>query len=340
MRTVLILNPASGVSPLASEHKSPQESEEIIVNALRVHGIEPEVWYTTEEDPGNGLAKKAADEGVDTVIAAGGDGTQHAVAAGLIHRKSALGIIPLGTMNNIAHSLEIPEDIEQACAVIGEGTTRKIDIGTINDHIFMEVAGVGLEAAIFPAAEEIKSSKWSSTLHGILLGLTTLFRFQPTGFKLSFDEHKSRSYRAIQISVCNSPYYGAKFRFAPRAVMDDGFLDALIYKNFSKLEYLRHAFAISQGRRELEPKVARRKLKTLYVSSEQPVEIHADGVPQGYTPAMIKVQSGALRVHVPKKVATGPNITQPEQKNTQHYRRAQSDKLGQIEEEKGPVHVN
>jgi diacylglycerol kinase (ATP) len=340
MRTVLILNPASGVSPLANDHKSPQESEETIINALRSHGIEPEVWYTTPEDPGSGLAKKAAEEGVETVIAAGGDGTQHEVAGGLIHSKSVLGIIPLGTMNNIAHSLEIPRDIEDACAIIADGSVSKIDVGTINEHIFMEVAGVGIEAAIFPAAEEMKSSKIGSTLHGILRGLITLLNFRPTGFKLAFDDHRSRSYQAVQISVCNSPYYGAKLRFAPRAVMDDGFLDALIYKNFSTLEYLRHAFAISRGKKVLEPKVTHRKIKCLSITSEQPVEIHADGVAKGYTPAMIRVLPGALRIHVPKKVAGGPNIVQPEQKRARYYQQSQSNKLNQVEEEKGGVHVN
>lgn len=340
MRTVLILNPASGVSPLANDHKSPQESEEIIINALRSHGIEPEVWYTTPEDPGSGLAKKAAEEGVETVIAAGGDGTQHEVAGGLLHSKSVLGIIPLGTMNNIAHSLEIPRDIEEACTIIADGGISKIDVGTINEHIFMEVAGVGIEAAIFPAAEEMKSSKIGSTLHGVLRGLITLWNFQPINFRLSFDGQRNHSYQAVQISACNSPYYGAKLRFAPRALMDDGFLDALIYKNFSKLEYLRHAFAISQGKRVLEPKVTRRKIKTLSITSEQPVEIHADGVAKGYTPATIKVLPEALRIHVPKKVASGPNIVQPAQRRARYNQQIQSDKLHQVEEEKGGVHVN
>jgi diacylglycerol kinase (ATP) len=339
MRTVLILNPASGISPLASGHKTPQESEEAIINALRAHGIEPEVWYTTPEDTGAGLAKKAAAEGVETVIAAGGDGTQHAVAEALIHTQSVLGIIPLGTMNNVAHSLEIPEDIEGACAIIADGATTRIDVGMINGHIFMEVAGIGLEAAIFPAAEEVKSARFGSTLHGILLGLKTLFTFKPTVYKISFDDHRNRIFHAVQISVCNSPYYGAKLRFAPNALMDDGFLDALIYKNFSKARYLMHAIAISQGRHKFEPKVTQRKLKRVQISAEEPVEIHADGVPRGYTPATIEVETGALRVHVPKKVAVGPNITKPENKRKRIYQRAQSDTINPTKEERGPVYV-
>src|SRR2546421_11533288 len=121
MRTILILNPESGDSPLAEVHGTAASHEEMILAALSMYGIEPEVWHTIPEDPGEELAKKAADEHADLVIAAGGDGTIHAVASGLIGRETTLGIIAMGTMNNLAHSLGIPETIEAACAVIARG---------------------------------------------------------------------------------------------------------------------------------------------------------------------------------------------------------------------------
>jgi diacylglycerol kinase family enzyme len=101
------------------------------------------------------MAQQAVLAGAELVIAAGGDGTLHAVASGVINTNSALGILPMGTMNNIARSLKIPEDIEQACEIIATGETSRIDVGKNNDSIFLEVAGAGLEAALFPAAEEL-----------------------------------------------------------------------------------------------------------------------------------------------------------------------------------------
>jgi diacylglycerol kinase (ATP) len=348
MHAVLILNPVSGASMLASEEGEGEQYEERIVTALRKQGIEVEVRYTTPEDPGRGLAQQAAEEGVDIIIAAGGDGTIHAVAAGLLGTKGTLGIIPVGTMNNIARSLAIPEDIEEACKIIVGGKTRPIDVGKINDQVFLEVAGVGLEAALFPAAEEIKSKGWSSTLHGIFAGLAKLFAFQPTRFRIAFDERRSRSYNAIQVSICNTPYYGAHFSFAPDAVMDDGFLDVLIYKNFSKIEYLRHAFSISQGRRPFVPKIMHRKVKSLRIHAETPVEMHADGVSQGVTPATITVVPGALNAFVSEKVAAGRNVSSGKRKRTQRYARSQSQDLfkdGELTkkedhvEEKGPLYA-
>lgn len=348
MHAVLILNPVSGASMLASNEGEGEQYETRIVTALRKQGIEAEVRYTTPEDLGCGLAQEAAEEGVEIIIAAGGDGTIHAVAAGLIGTKGTLGIIPVGTMNNIARSLAIPEDIDEACKIIAGRKTRPIDVGKINDQVFLEVAGVGLEAALFPAAEEIKSKGWSSTLHGIFAGLSKLFAFQSTRFRIVFDERRSRSYNAIQVSICNTPYYGAHFSFAPGAIMDDGLLDVLIYKNFSKIEYLRHAFSISQGRRAFVPKITRRKAKSLRIYAETPVEMHADGVSQGVTPATITVVPGALNAFVSEKVAAGRNFSSGKRKRTLHYTRSQSHELfkdGELTkkeehvEEKGPLYA-
>ncbi len=336
MRTVLILNPTSGASTLAQHQEAPENNEEQILAALRTYDIEPEVHYTTLEDAGNGPARQAAEEGADIVIAAGGDGTLHAVASALIGTNSALGIIPMGTMNNIARSLRIPENIEEACAIIAHGVTQRIDVGKINEHIFLEVAGIGIEAALFPSAEEIKSSGWRSTIQGVFNGLATLFDFRPTRFAVSFDGWRIRRFSGLQISICNSPYYGARLQFAPNAVMDDGFLDVLIYKNFSKFAYIRHAISISQGQRALALKVTQRKVKTVRVRALQPVPIHADGVPKGNTPADITIEPGALRVRVPERVATGPNVVSPEKQQTQRYQKARSNTiLG----ERGPLHV-
>lgn len=305
MKTVLILNPASGTSMMAATLYTPDSHEEMILHGLRAYDIEPEVWYTTPEDPGEGLAKKAADEHADLVIAAGGDGTIHAVASGLVGRESAMGIIAMGTMNNLAHSLGIPTTIEEACRVIAQGDTRAIDIGKINGQIFIEVAGLGLEAALFPAAEEIKSSNLRSTIRGVVSGLKTLFTYKPIKLKMALDGQERHHYNAIQVTICNAPVYGAHLQAAPDALMDDGLLDIVIYKNFSKLEFLKHAISISQGRRELQPKIKRRRAKTLRISADHPIEIQADGMPHGTTPAIITITPGALRVRTQAQNAPG-----------------------------------
>jgi diacylglycerol kinase (ATP) len=301
MRSVLILNPVSGESAIAeaeshAEHEQLETSEDAILHGLQAHNITPDVWYTTPEDPGAGLANKAVDEGRELVIVAGGDGTVHAVASALIGRECVLGIIPMGSMNNLAHSLGIPLPIDEACAVIATGEPQSIDVGQINGQAFIEVAGVGLEAALFPAAEEFKTPGLLMTIRGVLDGLRTLLAFKPARLKISFDGTSGRPYDAIQVTICNAPYYGLHFQVAPDAVMDDGLLDIVIYSHFSKLEYLLHSVSISQGRRVYQPKITHRRAKTLRISANERVEVQADGFPHGFTPVEVKVMPGALRV--------------------------------------------
>ncbi len=144
MRTVLIFNPTSGISTVTDKRMSPEETEKEILQGLQIYGIKPEIYYTTPEDTGQGLASRAAEEHAELVIAAGGDGTIHAVANGLVGTRSTLGIIPTGTMNNLALSLNIPDTIPAACIAIATGKTRSIDVGKINEQFFLEVAGSGL----------------------------------------------------------------------------------------------------------------------------------------------------------------------------------------------------
>lgn len=309
MHVALIINPTSGISTVTSRNMTPEETELAILEGLRSRGIAPEVYHTTPEDTGQGLAAQAANAGADLVIAAGGDGTIHAVARGLIGTQTTLGIIPAGTMNNLARSLNIPETIEAACAVIANGETHSIDTGKINDHVFLEVAGVGLEAALFPLAEEIKQPGFLSTLHGAIAGLITLLTYRPARISLSFDEHRRRPYQALQVTICNAPFYGIHLQVAPHALMDDGLLDVVVYKNFSKREYLQHALSISQGKRAYQPKITYRRVKSLRITSTHPVAIQADGELYGHTPALVTILPSALRVKAPGVNAPGLHKT-------------------------------
>lgn len=305
MQAALIFNPTSGISTVTEQRISPEETEQTILAGLRVHGIEPELLYTTLEDEGYGLAKRAAEAGTELIIAAGGDGTIHAVANGIIGTQSVLGIIPTGTMNNLAHSLDIPDTIPAACVAIATGETRRIDVGQVNDQIFIEVAGIGLEAALFPAAEEIKQSGLASTIYGLLSGVKTLLAFKPARLRIALDGGRRRPYNAIQLTICNAPFYGVHFQMASEIVMDDGLLDVFIYRNFNKLEYLLYVLFLSQGKRPYQPKLKRLRVQSLRVTTDEPMEIQVDGQPLGYTPAEVRVLPGALRIRVSGKDAPG-----------------------------------
>ncbi len=305
----MIFNPTSGISTITDQRMPPEDTERTILEGLRDNGLEPQVLYTTPEDSGEGMARRAAEDGAELVIAAGGDGTIHAVAIGLIGTQSILGIIPTGTMNNLAHSLNIPDTIPAACYALFNGKTRTIDVGKINGHPFLEVAGVGLEAALFPAAEEIKRPGVLSTLHGALSGLKTVFTYQSAFVRIEIDGVKKRTYMALQVTICNAPFYGAHLQVAPEILMDDGLLDVVVYRNFSKTEYLRHAFSISQGRRPYQPKIKSLRTRSLRITADKPLEIQADGKLLGYTPAVVTVLRAALHIRVSINPAPGLHVS-------------------------------
>jgi len=142
-------------------------------------------------------------------------------------------------------------------------------------------------------------------LRGIFDGLRTLLAFQPAKLRISFDEHQRRPYTAIQVTICNSRYYGPQFELVPEALMDDGLLDVVIFKRFSKLEYIRHAISISQGMHTFQPKIIHRQVTSVRINADHPLEIQADGLPHGQTPATVTITPGALRVRVPAPVASG-----------------------------------
>jgi diacylglycerol kinase (ATP) len=305
MRAVLIFNPTSGISTVTEKRMSPEETERAILEGLRACGIEPQVLHTTPEDGGQDMAKRAALDGAELVIAAGGDGTVHAVANGLVGTQSILGIIPTGTMNNVALSLNIPDTIPAACFAIANGQTRTIDMGKVNEHPFLEVAGVGLEANLAPAGEMIKHPEMISIIHGIVSGLKTFFAFKAPRMRIAVDGGKPRSYRALQVTICNAPFYGLHLHMAPEILMDDGLLDVAIYRNVSKFEYLRHALSLVLGRRPDRHKIKYLRVRSLHVAADVPTAIHADGEPGGYTPAEVMVLPAALRIRVPGKDAPG-----------------------------------
>lgn len=295
MNTLLIVNPTSGPGE-NSDDFLPR-----LTAALQDQGIEAEVCTTTPDENGQGLAAAAAKAGTQLVIVAGGDGTIEAVARGLAHSQTVLGILSQGTRNNIAASLEIPTDVTQALRVIKAGDRRQIDMGKANHHYFMEVVGVGLEASLFPCGDEvkegIKNNYWSA-LKNFFWGLKTFFQFKQHRLILRFDGRRERL-RTLQVNICNSPRYGVEFALAPEAKMDDGKLDLIYIDKPSKWEHFRHFFAAMRGKHLPHERLQMHQATTIEVRGYPALDVHADGKCIGTTPVMVEVVPKALWICVP-----------------------------------------
>ncbi|HET9111517.1 MAG TPA: diacylglycerol kinase family protein [Ktedonobacterales bacterium] len=208
-------------------------SPERLGASLKARGLRGRVQPTESEEDCYEQVARAAREGAEVIVSAGGDGTVRSVIEGLVRvrgQRPALGILACGTMNNIAASFGIPEDIEEGLDLVAECLQREryfpMDIGMIGDQPFVEVAGVGLMARLFPLAENIKSRGLQAG-GDIIEGMREIVEAQPEAVTLWLDGRRVLV-RALQVTLCNTPSHGARIVLSPDARVDDGLLDVVV----------------------------------------------------------------------------------------------------------------
>jgi YegS/Rv2252/BmrU family lipid kinase len=257
----------------------------------------------TESEDAAVDAVRAASGGSVPVVAAGGDGTVRIVARTLLEAASGepdavppLGILPLGSVMNIARSLAIPRDLPAAAAIIAAGHVRTIDVGEVaGSGVFFEGLSVGLHAELFAEGAALDGGDPAAPLRAIV----TALRYRPSRLTLELDEGRVIRTRALVTSISNGPFAGLGFTVAPGARLDDGLLDVRVFERFSRLELLRHFWSIAAGRRRYEPRVVTHRSGAIRLRSASPLTVRADGEPAGTTPVDIRVRPRALRVIAP-----------------------------------------
>jgi diacylglycerol kinase (ATP) len=239
----LIFNLASG-----RDKGDGAERLQHVVGSLRIHGIQAEIGLKTSGKVARQMAREAVRKREPLIIVAAGDGTIEDVASELVGSDTVLGIVPIGTMNNLARSLGVPLDIDDACALIGMGVTRRIDIGRVfsntSPHIeyFLEGAGVGLSALAAVAGQSIEKGRWSF----VPRALRTLFESKLGTIQVQMDDQTVEVSSQI-VTVSNSPLLGSNLLVAPGAKMDDGLLDIIVYDGMGPAALTKHFIAASRG---------------------------------------------------------------------------------------------
>lgn len=160
---------------------------------------------------------------VDLVIVGGGDGSLNAAARGLVESQLPLGILPLGTANDLARTLNLPTTIQQACQVIAQGMTQAIDLGQVNDFYFFNVASLGLSVKITQGLTSGIKRRWGALAY-VLVALRSLRRLKPFRAEIRVGDRIQRV-KTVQIAVGNGRYYGGGLAVAHDAAIDDQRLD-------------------------------------------------------------------------------------------------------------------
>ncbi len=240
-RAQLIFNPASG---RAAEDNAARLSQ--IVSGLRAHGIEAAIGLKTSGKAARSLARDAVRDGIPLVVVAAGDGTIGDVASQLIGTSVVMAIVPIGTMNNVARSLGVPLEIDAACALIGMGTTRHIDVGRMHtkpdarDEYFLDCAGVGLAAIGALAGQAFEKRRWRM----LTRALHRFFAAKLGTMQIELDGTMIEASTRI-VTVSNAPLMGNNMLAAPEAKMDDGYLDVSIYDGMGDPALISHFLAAS-----------------------------------------------------------------------------------------------
>ena len=240
--------------------------------------------------------RKGAGE-ADAVIVGGGDGTLSRAGGVLARIGKPLGILPMGTANDLARTLGIPTDLRDAAQVILDGRRRAIDLGFVNGHPFFNVASIGLSAELSRALSPEIKRRWGRLGYGVA-GAKVLARARPFTARIK-EKGETVRVRTLQIAVGNGRHYGGGTIVEENAAIDDGHLDlySLELANLWKLALMLRTFRSGAHGVWSEVRTARCKEFDITTSVPRPVNVDGDLVTE--TPAHFEVHPEAVTVYAP-----------------------------------------
>jgi diacylglycerol kinase (ATP) len=292
MRTLIIAHPSVGVLP----------EKRAVVERIAAHivakGGSADTAYIMKPGMGMNLSSRAAVEGYDAILSAGGDGTINDVASGLVNRKIPLGVIPLGTGNGFARALDLPFDTDGIISMLDAGKTIALDAGRISSKYFFSVAGIGYDAFIageFNRMDHMK--RIPKALYSIAIKQYFLHRSETLTLILDGKEMKRK---VFGLTICNTGHYGAGAIISPSSNPSDGHLDAVLIPKFNVVSGLRAMFKLFDGTIENMRKIEYIPFTSLKIKRPRPGVFQVDGETfSGQDSLTVTALPHALRLIVP-----------------------------------------
>jgi diacylglycerol kinase family enzyme len=235
--------------------------------------------------------------GCERILAFGGDGTFRAVAEALLGIDVRLGLVATGTNNNIARALGLPPDPHEATEIALTGSSEWISAGRINGYFFLEGAGIGLEAELWPVGEAVVRRRFREVLEGPL----ALARTIPAAVEIDLEDpdfHETVS--AYTMTISNVAVTGAHLPLAPDADIRDPQLYLNVYRSLGPMGTLRTGFDLARKRAVRPEFVSRHPFMRGRISGSEPLNVHADGSLIGTLPVEVESIPNAIRVVVPE----------------------------------------
>jgi len=324
MRAELIYNPVAGQIVI-------RHILEDLIQFLNRSGWSVSIRQTTGPGEATELARDAALNGAQVVIAAGGDGTVSEVANGLIGSEAALGVLPIGTSNTFALQMGIPTlnpllptknfakllmDLEEnvarplptnfyrkvlfnAARVLVEKRTIRVDLGKLGDRYFLMWAGIGLDALITENVSLEEKQAYGAWAY-IPRTIRTIRQFPGAEVRLALDGKNIVSNTTL-IIVSNIQLYAGILPVGLIARVDDAKLDVCIFKGGGFFTFVQHALKVASHRQLKDPQIDYHQCQKITIESVRDLPIHLDGEPYTHTPVTIETVPSAIEVIVPKR---------------------------------------
>ncbi len=210
----------------------------------------------------------------DVVIACGGDGTVRETAAGLSGSKAVMGIIPIGSGNDLVKTLGIPADPLGALDVLKSGLVRKIDIGKFDGQIFVNTLGIGFDGLTNIYAERFKWIRGS--LVYTLAALKAMITYRSPRFVMDIDG-RTFDHRLLLVTIANGKVEGGNFWLAPEAEIDDGYFDVVVVKAVNRFMLPYYLIRVLNKSHLSLKAVEVIKARKLSITMHKPVPVHSDG---------------------------------------------------------------
>lgn len=284
-KTIVILNPAA-------------RGDKALRFVERIRRLAPKAVLRLTSEPGDAcrLAREAVDEGYETIVAAGGDGTINGVVNGVAGSTARMGILPLGTVNVLAKEVGIPEgNLAAAWEIIVKGETLALDLPLANDQYFIQLAGVGLDAEVVRRTSHESKKNFGPLSY--ILTLVQLAAARPPKVVLESEGWPPRE--GCFALIGNGRLYGGPFPIFKRASLYDGLLDVVLFKNQSHWDVIRYFQAIAFGTHSELPDVEYFQTSTLRVSGNGEVPVELDGELAGSLPCEFRISPSKLNVLAP-----------------------------------------
>ena len=311
MLPLVIVNPKSASGATRDKWSA-------IASDIRTHFGPFNVAFTKKQGDGTAIARRAAENGREFIVACGGDGTINEVANGILESGAdvELGVLPSGTGGDFRRSLNIPHGTREAARALKTGVTKRIDVAKVTfrghddenvSRYFLNVSSVGLAASIIERVKASSTANWLpiQSLKGkasfALSTLQEVIGIQCETVRVRIDDGDEHSLNTVNFCIANARYFGGGMLIAPEAKLDDGYFDVINIGDLGTVKILLNAHTLYRGTHLDLPEVKSKLAKRVEISavSGEDIHIETDGELPGRLPAVYEIVPKALRLRVP-----------------------------------------